>query len=182
MERAQGAWGHGSPDVNVPFPTTRELFQLKVASAELQERWQTGDDAEQRAVLTELADRALPEVEAFTGDPLRPDVLEWYASPQDVCRVLARLHQRAIASGGEPLRAALATNPGVPDAEGRWDLILFKGGSEPGLLAASWLVDAGDGEPQVVVGSVLDPDKPVDEVEAVLLLAAIRDLLPIDAG
>lgn len=180
VEQAQAEWGHESPEANVPFLTTRELFQLKVASAELQERWLAGDDAEQRAILTDLADQPLPDVVAFTADPIRPEVLEWFASPQDVCRVLARLHERATAPGGEPVLAALSTNPGVPDEDGRWDLILFKGGSEPGLLAASWLVDTDSGEPQVVAGSVIDPDQPIDEVEAVLLLAAVRDLLPID--
>ena len=57
-----------------------------------------------------------------------------------------------------------------------WDYIAFKGGSEPGLVIASWLVRDAEGT-LVLAATVLDRPQPIEELEAVLVMAAARDLL-----
>ena len=111
--------------------------------------------------------------------PVQPDVLEWFATPGDLCRALATLWQRGGEAGLEPLRTILTANPGVPGPEGRWTTIAFKGGSEPGLAAVAWLVEDADGELAALTGSVVNPDEAFDITEAVLLFAAARDTLPV---
>ncbi len=178
VEAAQSGWGHSSPELNLPFPTTRELFQLKAADPAVLDAWEAGDEAARRAILDDLAGTALPGLDLFADGPIRPDTVEWFASPADLCRVLAALHQRIGQEGMEPLAEALTTNPGVPDSEGRWSQILFKGGSEPGLVTTAFLVEDADGGVYVFAGSVVDPDTEIDTAQAVLLMAAARDLLP----
>ncbi len=179
VEQAQH--GHHDPALNVPFLTTRELFALKVADPALQDRYLAADTAERRTILDDLAGvdlDAIP-VEAFLGDPVRPDELEWFAAPTDLVRILAILLEGARTDPAlAPVEAILTANPGLPDAEGRWRTIAFKGGSEPGLITMAWLVEGADGTWQGVAGSVVDPAVAFDPGEAILLLGAARDLLP----
>lgn len=83
-------------------------------------------------------------------------------------------NQRALEPGLEPVAEILSLNPGVPSEE--WDYIAFKGGSEPGLVTASWLVRGGQNT-FVLAAAVLDRTQPIEELEAVLVMAAARDLL-----
>ena len=180
VEAAQAAYGHSDPALNTPFMTTRELFALKVADEDTQQAWLDGDVASRRAVLDALA--AVPREDISLDefvDPVQPDVLEWFATPGDLCRALATLWQRGAEAGLEPLRTILTANPGVPGPEGRWTTIAFKGGSEPGLAAVAWLVEDADGELAALTGSVVNPDEAFDITEAVLLFAAARDTLPV---
>lgn len=179
VEAAQAALGHHDPSLNVPFLTTRELFALKVADADTQARWLGGDRTERLAVLQELADVSLDEipVAAFLGDPVRPDELEWFASPTDLCRALAHLLDLAEDPGLAPVATALTANPGVPDDDERWTRVAFKGGSEPGLVTLAWLVEDADGGRWAVTGSVVDPEVAFAPTEAILLMGAGRDLL-----
>ena len=116
-------------------------------------------------------------ITAFAGDPLQPDEIEWFASPMDLCRAIALLSVKGDTPGLEPLTDVLTLNPGVPGPDGVWSRIYFKGGGEPGLVAAAWLVEAPDGRRFALTGSVVDPDAPIDPHQAILLLAAARDFL-----
>lgn len=69
----------------------------------------------------------------------------------------------------------LSLNPGIPSEA--WEYIAFKGGSEPGLVTASWLVRDSGQRTFVLAATVLDPEQPLEELEAVLIMAAARDLL-----
>lgn len=177
VEAAQATYGHHAPELNQPMLSTREFFALKTGDDELRQRWLDGDPDARRAMLPELA--AVPlddlDVTAFLGDPVAPDTIEWFATPLDGCRALATLLDRATDPDLAPVADILTANPGVPDEAGRWSSIAFKGGSEPGLVAAGWVVEDADGSRHAVVGSVVNPDRPIDATLAVLLLAAARD-------
>jgi hypothetical protein len=178
VEDAQATYGHSRPELNVPLPTTRELFLLKADEAR-QQRWVAGDADERRAVLAELSDvpvDALPPYFAG-GVPVAVETVEWFASPLDLCRALATLVERGAEPGLEPVLDALTANPGLPDPDGRWARIAFKGGSEPGVLAMAWLVEDSDGRRSVLAGSVVDAEAPFSMNQATLLFGAARDLL-----
>jgi hypothetical protein len=177
VEAIQTEMGHATPQVNLPFLTTRELFQLKLGDASALEAFVGGDPESRRQVLAELADVPLPDLSAAAGftDPVAVLSTEWFASPLDICEAWVYLAERATES--EPLVEIATTNPGIPDETGTWDAVWFKGGSEPGVLGMSWYLTISDGRSFVVAGSVANEIEAFDETEAILLFGAIRDLL-----
>lgn len=178
IEAAQASWGHATPQLNMPFPTTRELFLLKAADETVQQAWIESDEQARRGILEDLAGAELPPITVFNQGPVHPDSIEWFASPEDLCRVLAGLWARGAEPGMEPVLQILTANPGLPDDQNLWDTIAFKGGSEPGLINTAFLVEDAEGQVYSLTATVLDPDNELDQAQALLLLGAARDLLP----
>ena len=177
VEQAQANFAHTRPELNTPFMTTREWAVLKLGpeAEELRAEYLAADEAGRRAILSDIADvRADSLAVGSFLDPIEPDRLEWFGSLFDLCAVHVQLQERAQEAGLEPVAEILSLNPGVP-SEG-WDYIAFKGGSEPGLVTTSWLVRDGQ-RTFVLAATVLDPAQPIEEIEAVLVMAAARDLL-----
>lgn len=177
IETTQAEYGNSMPQLNIPFLTTREFASLKIGpgSGLRDPQWIEGDETERRALLTQLADITAADLPvADWVDPIDPDLVEWFASPSDLCALAVGMIDldATVPEVGEILEA----NPGVPADEGKWDSIWFKGGSEPGLVAVWWVTEAG-GRVFFTAGSVVDPDTIIDTNEAVLLFAAARDLL-----
>lgn len=177
VEAAQVAWGHAMPTLNVPFPSTREMAQLQAADATVRGTWIDGDLTARQQVLADLADAPLPDPGALDAQPAQSVAIGWFASPEDLCRVMARLLQRREEPGLEPLTDILTATPGVPDEEELWEQIAFMGGSGPGLLSAVWVVQPDEGPARALTASLVADDGQVDEVQAILLMAAARDLL-----
>jgi hypothetical protein len=138
-------------------------------------QWIEGDEADRRAILDQIADITPDDLplQDWT-DPIDPDTVEWFASPQDLCNLAVGLLGRSETI--PEVSEILEINPGIPAETGTWDRIWFKGGSEPGLLAVWWVTEA-DGRVFVTAGSVVDAEQRIDEEQALLLFAAARDLL-----
>jgi beta-lactamase class A len=149
VEGALGALGMKDPARNVPFLTTRELTLLKWGvSTEVRDEYVNADADRRRAMLTELPEHGATEASLAGADLSTPaliDDLEWFASASDLCRVHVALQHLAAEDGLAPVRAILSVNPGVPLDETTWRYVAFKGGSEPGVLAGSWLAERADG-------------------------------------
>lgn len=177
VETVQGEYGNSAAGLNIPFLTTRELAALKVgpASGLRNPQWIEGDEIARRAILEQIGDITPDDLplQEWT-DPIDPDTVEWFASPEDLCSLAIRLLERSEAV--PEVSAILEVNPGIPAATGTWDRIWFKGGSEPGLLAVWWVTES-DGRVFVTSGSVVNPKETIDEQQAILLFAAARDLL-----
>jgi len=180
IEQALIDYGQADPARNRPFLTTRELFTLKLAEpsdepgtpGRLGLEYSSADEAARRRLLEDEVDLyplADLDMTRWTH-PIAVDELEWFASPMDLCRALARLEQNDEAA------RILSINPGVPDGDGRWDYLGYKGGSEPGLLGMAWFRRAPDGTTSVVAGTVWNPADIFDQTEAALLFGALRDL------
>lgn len=175
VEQAQATFGHSRPELNIPFMTTREWAVLKLGAEELRAEYLAADVAGKRAILSDLAGvRADSLAAAAFLDPIEPDRLEWFGSLFDLCTVHLRLQEKAQEPGLEPVAEILSLNPGIPSE--KWDYIAFKGGSEPGLVTASWLVRDG-AKTFFLAGTVMDRSQPIEELEAVLVMAAARDLM-----
>lgn len=174
VERALSRHGMEDPGLNIPFPSTLELTALKVGpAAGLGQQWIEAGEEGRRELLEQISDITPADLPLGEFDePRAPDQIEWFASPADLCRLMS-----GLAAMGEPLTNIMSINPGVPDDSGRFDQIWFKGGSEPGLVAMSWLVERSDGRRYFLAGSVVDAHEDVDQLEVTLLLAAMRDLL-----
>jgi hypothetical protein len=58
----------------------------------------------------------------------------------------------------------LAVNSGIPAASAaKWNYVGYKGGSEPGVISMSFLLQSKAGQYYAVTGSWNDPAKAVDE-------------------
>src|SRR3546814_16831700 len=88
----------------------------------------------QRKLIEDNRDRlTLANVDgvSFTAGPRFIDSLEWFASPNDIARLMIDLRAR----GSEQALAAMAINNGVgPVAAADWSYLGYKGGSENGEI------------------------------------------------
>jgi hypothetical protein len=156
--------GHGDPSRNVPLLTTVEAFALKGNNfADLRPLFVKGDDTAQRKLIEDHQDRlTLSNVDgvSFTAGPRFIDSLEWFASPNDIARVMADLRIRK----SKTALAAMAINNGVgPVAAADWTYLGYKGGSENGVLSMSLLGERkSDGKWFVVTASWNNPDANVE--------------------
>lgn len=145
VEGAVASMGHHDPAAMRPFLTSRELFALAWGdNDDLADRWQSGDEAVRRTVLTELDARPFDVDVNSLDDQVRwQDELEWFASADDVAAAHDALHARAQRDAvvGE----ALSINPGLPFDGAAWPHVAFKGGSDVGVLTGSWRAERSDG-------------------------------------
>lgn len=177
VETIQARYGNTTPELNTPFLSTREFAALKVgpASGLRNPQWIEGDEGERRSILDQISDITPEDIPVQDWiDPVDPDLVEWFASPQDLCDLAIGLID--LADSVPEVAQILEINPGIPAEAGVWDRIWFKGGSEPGLLA-TWWVTRVEGRTFVTAGSVVNADQTIDSDRAVLLFAAARDLL-----
>ncbi len=184
VEAIQTEMGHADPSLNLPFFTTRELFQLKLGESDTLADWVEGEADERVEILEGLMSEPLPELSEATDwtEPIAVLSAEWFASPLDLCEAWVHLADQARRPGLEPLIDIATANPGLSDDTGVWDEIWFKGGSEPGVLGTSWYVTADEGRSFVVAGSVVNETESFDQTEAVLVFGTIRDLLAAEVS
>lgn len=134
---------------NSPFMSTRDAFALKAkANGALQARWRAGDAAAKKAMLPELA---AVKLDADTKLEDSPSVdVEWMFSAKQLCELLSKNKSLDVTR----------INPGVAKKKD-WDVVAYKGGSEPGVLnLSSWVEKAG--KKHCVVTTWNDPKKDVD--------------------
>lgn len=170
IEAEQAAVGHQAPELNIPFLATRELFlfRLELAAAET-DSYLSRVVSARRAFLDELAGRTpRPESANNWFLPRRIEQLEWFASAEELCRLMASLDQRADQAGLAPLRDVLAQDPGLPIDAAQFPYIAFKGGAEPGVLNLTWLAERRDGERFFVTIGMNDPSAPILDTGTVL--------------
>ncbi|WP_336206180.1 serine hydrolase [Nonomuraea sp. LPB2021202275-12-8] len=161
VERTMRAWTGENDRRNVPLLTTRELFALKGADhPRLARRYLSMDDAKQRAYLAKVVAKVpLSDIKPWPA-PRELDTIEWYASPDGICRAYAELAKL----GDERIAEVMSiTDAGLGLDKGQWPSVWFKGGSEAGVLDMSFLARSADDRTFVVTVMSADPAKPLDE-------------------
>jgi hypothetical protein len=167
--------GHASPAANSPLLTTRELFMLKADPA-LATQWRSGGKDGREAAIGTLAGRTDPPLEeitaAFGNGPKAIDI-EWFASPADLAKLFAHMRRTADPKVFE----IMAINPSAtPAIKAQWDYIGYKGGSEPGVLNYTWLLQDETGRDHILTlgwnnpAAVLDEGKLFAIAQRILLL------------
>ncbi|MGI5160433.1 serine hydrolase [Microbispora sp. CA-102843] len=163
--------GHAA--LNLPFLTTRELFLLKGADyPRLAKKYLSLDRSRRYRYLTTTVGRTpLTEVRPW-DKPREIDRVEWFASPQDVCRAFAGLS----ALNTPPLDEAMSANDAGLGLDAKaWPTVWYKGGSEPGVLSMGFLARDAGGRTYVVTALTSDPRTALDEnAAAPELLALVR--------
>lgn len=173
--------GIADPARNRPFMGTLDMFRLK-GIAGLADRYLAQDEAGRRALLDGEVAKIPPiliDATSFTKKiPNRIDTLEWFESPNDLVRVMDWLRRNTEGMAGTEARKVLSTNPGVsPDVRGKWQWIGYKGGSEPGVMNMTLLLQAQNGDWYVVTGSWNDVSKAVDEGRFASLIGKAAELV-----
>jgi beta-lactamase class A len=168
--------GNSAPQRTLPFLTTRELFALK-ADPGRGAKYAALPEEQQAAALAALAQEisAAPETIARPdfSSPVLIDEVEWFASAADLRKVLGE-----IADLKDPTaRAILAVSPSIPAAKrNEWAYAGFKGGSEPGVLNLTWLLQTPGGEWRILTMSWNNPANAVDASTFELLSQRIMAL------
>lgn len=167
--------GGGDADRSLPLLTTRELFMLKADPA-LRQRYLAGDAAQRRVLLAaNAANRpAVGTVNGvLSGGPVAIDTLEWFASTKSLNTLMRRL------SGPkhETARAIMAANRAMGDATAqKWTYVGYKGGSEPGVVNMTWLLQDKAQRWHTLSLGWNNPAAPVDETQLNLLVSRILAL------
>jgi beta-lactamase class A len=165
--------------LNVPFLTTRELFLLQYLDPALAQRYLRLAPGQRAAFLASSVDplpfsqAQLPN--AATTSPADIDTIEWFASPDDICRAFAGLQQLATQPALAPLGPILSANDGGLGLDpAQWPTVWYKGGSEPGVLTLGYLATNSEGQTFVVVAMLSDPAAALPPSAGPGLLAIVR--------
>jgi beta-lactamase class A len=145
----------------LPLLTTREMALLKLTGkADLVAQYEQSNEADRRKILADTIAKTelrLTDIKSDDGGgltkPVAVDTIEWFASPADLVDVHLRLDELSQQPQLEQLRTILAfpapKQPGVV-------AINSKGGSEPGVLALSYLIVRTDGTRTAVIVAAYD--------------------------
>lgn len=160
VQRQLTAFGNQRPSANIPFLTTKAMFQLKAtqyparADAYLAlPRWARPAAVAglERLPLTGLAGWQAPE---------KIDDIEWFGSPDDICRAFSGLQKE---SQPEIAHALSLNDGGLGLDRAEFPQVWFKGGSEPGVLTLNYLARTADGRSLVTSVMVSDPAASLNE-------------------
>lgn len=169
VEAMMPVLGIADPARNRPFLGTLELFKLKgVGQGALARRYLALDEAGRRALLAgEIAATPIGAIDQALfkdGKPVLIEQLEWFETPNDLVRVMDWLLRNTEGPKGADARAILSKNPGIsPAAAGKWRYVGYKGGSEPGVMAMTLLLQAKNGDWYALSGSWNDPAQEVEQ-------------------
>jgi hypothetical protein len=135
----------------MPFLSTLEMFKLKgEPTHKAADEYLALDSAGRRRFLIErMASVKREDTKPYAdGKPSYIDRIEWFASVADLCRVMDWLRQKTEGGAAAPVRDILSINPGsgLYVSPERWRYIGFKGGSEPGVLNMTYLLQSTRGQ------------------------------------
>ncbi|TYC89336.1 hypothetical protein FMM79_10390 [Novosphingobium sp. BW1] len=181
IEAMQARIGFTNGARNIPFLSTMEAFKLKGVNAGALGRHYLAQDINgRRAILAgDVADvpgRAVGDLFA-NGHPVMIERLEWFASPADLARAMRWFKGRQESANGREALRILALNPGpAASLTGEVDYAGFKGGSEPGVVNMTVLLENRSGRWMVVTASLNDPRAGVDEARFQALFTRALEL------
>jgi len=166
---------------NRPMLSTLDMFKLKgLQRGALGRRWPTLDEAGKRALLaTEVTPAPLSALDPMLFREGRPRLLdvEWFASPADLVRTMDWIRRNTEKGPGAEARRILAMNAGVgPAAASGWSYVGYKGGSEPGVISMSFLLQAKSGGWYALSATRNNPVAVVDEGRFIALMSRAVEL------
>jgi beta-lactamase family protein len=160
VQRQLFLFGNSRPTANIPFLTTKALFELKGAQYPARADAYLALPRPTRGAAVSALERQPLRGVAGWARPEKIDQIEWFGSPNDMCRAFSGLRQENDAE----IDHALSINDGGLGLDrSRFPVVWFKGGSEPGVLTLNYLTRTAAG--RTLVGSVMvsDPANHLDE-------------------
>ncbi|MFZ0667426.1 MAG: serine hydrolase [Acidimicrobiales bacterium] len=173
VEKQVRKWS-AHPSDDIPFLTTREMLLLHyVDYPNLANRFLSLNPDARTAFLSSSVDGLSFSEVHTTGQPRDIDTLEWFASPEDICRAFVGLRSLSEQPGLSPISSIFSVNPSNPELNrAQWPTIWYKGGSEPGVLTLGYL--ATNSKSQTFAVSVM-----LSNPEAALSTDATFDLVSV---
>lgn len=158
----------------LPLMTTSERTALTVAEDVLRTEYVTAGISDRRRILRSLAD-------ADSRSPGRASIdvsmIGWFASAHELARAQLWLDSQRGLPGQEPLEAVLAANSGVPLDPATWTRFSFVGGTAPGILSLSWLLQRSDGRRFVVAIIANDSQRLIADEAGTSIASGVIDLV-----
>jgi hypothetical protein len=163
--------------LNVPFLTARESLLMKLHPA-LASHYLSLAPSQRAAFLASSVD-PLPfsqaQSQSLSGSPTDIGTIEYFASPDDICRAFAGLQQLAAQPALAPLGPILSANGGRIGLDpAQWPTVWGKGGAEPGVLTQAYLATNSKGQTFVVAAMLKDPAAALSPSAKPGLLAIVR--------
>jgi Beta-lactamase enzyme family len=156
--------GNTHANRDIPFLTTLEMFKLKSHDAQMGNHYvELSTAAKDTCLMHEVVGFPRDSV-SFGAAPEMIDKIEWFASPNDIANLLKYIYDHSTAGEGKRVRDILSVNPGLSMDKSKWEYIGYKGGSEPGVLNLSFLLQAkSTGEWYVITGTWNDTNAALEE-------------------
>ncbi len=182
VEAMLATTGHHDPAVDQPFLSTREMFDIKLLLSPADQQAYVSASSDLRRALLATYDLTRDPRTATTAAswtmPILIDKVEWFATPTDLCGVMAALKGYGEKPATKNVLDVLAINPGISAPAGLFAYVGYKGGSEPGVLDLTWLLQrASDQSWAFFSAGWNDTGKAINEERAVYVAAAGRALL-----
>lgn len=173
--------GVSDPRRDRPYLSTLEMFKLKgVDHGALGMRYLALDEAGRRSMLDREVDplpiSAIDPALFADKKPVLIDRIEWYFTPADLVRIMDWLRRNTDSGAGAEARTILAINSGIGGAAKGWKYVGYKGGSEPGVLDMTLLLQAKDDSWYVLTGSWNNPAADVDLMQFAGLVSRAAEL------
>jgi beta-lactamase class A len=147
-----------TPQLDLPFLTTRETLLLHYVNyPALANAYLNRAPNEREAFLESSVDPlSLNELEETT-EPRDIDTIEWFGSPDDICRAFVGLQELSHRPKLSPIASILSVNKGGLGLDpSEWPTVWFKGGSEPGVVTIGYLATNSKGQTFVVSAMLSD--------------------------
>lgn len=174
--------GHSAPERLSPFMSTREMFQIKLGHDEAwRAKYINMNLAERVQALQELKTQPLPALESATGwdKPRDVNTIEWFASGQDLCALHATFISNQDRPAFKTAMDVMSINSGGQGLDPKvWPYVGFKGGSEPGVVLLSFVLQDAKGDwYSVSVGGSDDERLPSTGPYLGFVAAIVKNLL-----
>ena len=163
------------PRLDSPFLTTRQMLLLHYVNFPVLANTYLATTPHERAAFLKSAVDPLTfgQVQASSA-PRDVDRIEWFGSPDDICRSFAGLHQLARQPKLSPIGPILSVNTGDLGLDPtKWPTVWFKGGSEPGVLTLGYLATNSKGQTFVVSAMLSDANTALTPTATFALLGAV---------
>ncbi|MBX3388528.1 MAG: serine hydrolase [Phycisphaeraceae bacterium] len=165
-----------------PFLTTMEMFRIKLSPDKgLATRYASADEAGRRALLAPGGEVSKSEPDLKFAEkwtvPIEIEEIEWFSSATDLCNAMLKLHELEERPGMDELKRVLRINGGIPFDKKVWPSVAYKGGSEPGVINLTWLLERNDGAMFAVSMGWNNPKAAVDINTMVGIARGVADLL-----
>ena len=178
IAQQMSAMGHDRPDMNAPFLTTLQAFKLKYGAQSIGRKYADAGIDERNAILRQIDTSIARDSIVPAISPTLVDTVEWFASTAECCRAMEWFRRDALTHRDDTALQILGINPGVAIGAS-WKRVCYKGGSEPGVVNMTFLLEHPDGTWYALSGTWLDRGGNVDVTRfAGLMERAIQLLAP----
>lgn len=144
ISQHQAAMGHGQAVLNQPFLTTLQAFKLKYADTTVGRAFVSAKPFERQTIVQRI-DTIISRASIKPSAAIvRVDSIEWFATTADLCRAMDWFRLDAERTGDDTALRILGINGGVP-VSAAWKHHCYKGGSEPGVINMTYLLQHTSG-------------------------------------